>query len=123
MNNVNLIGRLTKKPEIKATPKGKLFTKFTLAVPGFKKEETEFVLVECWEKQAETVVAYVDKGHRVAITGSIKSDSYEKDERKVFVTYVLANRVEFLEPTNKKEDGNETKNETVPLITDDDLPF
>lgn len=112
MNNVVLIGRLTRDPELRYLPTGNntAVARFTLAVDRQlsreKKAEMEsrnqptadFINITVWGKQAENVCNYVSKGRMVAIEGRIQTGSYEaKDGTRRYTTEVVANRVQFLE--------------------------
>jgi single-strand DNA-binding protein len=84
LNRVFLIGNLTRDPEVRYTPKGTAVTELGLAVnrtysteQGEKKEETTFVDVEFWGRQAEVVGEYLKKGRPVFIEGRLKLDSWD----------------------------------------------
>ncbi len=131
INNVTLTGRLTKDVEVLMTMSQKKYCTFTLAV-GRDKENSDFINVVAWEGLADTIGTYCCKGHRIGITGTLRSRSYEnKSGQKVYVTEVLANGLVFLE---KKEASqrpvDQVKNEQDPftnkseLVVDkEDLPF
>ncbi|MDR7869793.1 MAG: single-stranded DNA-binding protein [Tissierellaceae bacterium] len=111
MNNVTLIGRLTRDPELRYIPNsGTAVSTFTLAVDKNlsreKKQEMEsknqptadFIRIVVWGKQAENCANYLVKGRLTAVQGRIQTGSYDdKDGKKVFTTDVVANNVEFLE--------------------------
>jgi len=120
MNNVVLIGRLTRDPELRYIPvTGTAVTKFNLAVDrGLskdKKQEMEskgqptadFINITVWGKQAENAANYLAKGRLVAIHGRIQTGSYEKDGIRIYTTEVVASNVEFLEwgDKNNKNQG------------------
>jgi single stranded DNA-binding protein (ssb) len=111
MNNVNLIGRLTKDVDLRYTPDGKAVATTTLAVQrpftnDKGEREADFIQVVIWNKRGEAFANYVKKGHQVGITGAIRTRNYDelKDGqptgRKVYVTEVLAEEFTFCE---KKE--------------------
>lgn len=106
MNRVVLVGRLTKDPELRFTPgTGKAVATFTLAVNRrFKSQgqpEADFIPIVVWGKQAENTANYVGKGRMVGIGGSIQTRSYEaKDGTRRYVTEIVADEVQFLEPRN-----------------------
>ncbi|MBT6381672.1 MAG: single-stranded DNA-binding protein, partial [Opitutales bacterium] len=86
-NKVFLMGNLTRDPELRATPSGTAVCQFGLAVNrvynnsnGERQEETTFVDVEAWGRQAETVSKYVSKGHPLFVEGRLKLDSWENKE-------------------------------------------
>jgi len=116
MNSVFLIGRLTKDPELRfIADSGKGVAKFTLAVDReFSKEKVaDFFIVIVWGKQAESVATYLTKGSLVGIRGRVQNRNYEnKEGNKVFITEIIAERVEFLsfnkkDETEKKESKDE----------------
>ncbi|MBQ5566173.1 MAG: single-stranded DNA-binding protein [Clostridia bacterium] len=126
MNNVTLIGRLTKDPDLKTTQSGLSVCRFTVAVdrPYSKEKQTDFINCLAWRQTADFICKYFTKGQRIALIGSIQTGSYEKDGSKVYTTEVNVSNVEFCE--SKKQSG-ETVNaaettEDIPLV-DDDLPF
>lgn len=126
MNNVSLIGRLTKDPDLKTTQSGLSVCRFTVAVdrPYSKEKQTDFINCIAWRQTADFIWKYFAKGQRIALIGSIQTGSYEKDGSKVYTTEVNVSNVEFCE--SKKQSG-ETVNaaettEDIPLV-DDDLPF
>ena len=134
MNNVILIGRLTKDPELKYIPgSGTAVSNFTLAVDRglskSKKEEmkqqnkptADFVRIVVWGKQAENCANYLAKGRLVAVNGSIHTSTSENtDGSKSYYTDVNAFRVEFLEFGDKKEN---IETELTDIDTQDDIPF
>ena len=119
MNNVVLIGRLTRDPELRYIPvTGTAVTKFNLAVDrGLSKDKNkrwnqgqptaDFINITVWGKQAENAANYLAKGRLVAIHGRIQTGSYDKDGTRVYTTEVVANNVEFLEwgDKNNKNQG------------------
>ena len=123
MNNVTLIGRLTKDPEIRYTTDNLAICNFTLAVDRFKKgeeKEADFIPVVVFGRQAENCEKYLRKGLKTAIEGHIQTGSYTNDEgRKVYTTKVVANRVEFIDWGNDAADVPKGFEE----VKDDDMPF
>lgn len=144
MNNVVLIGRLTRDPELRYIPSGTAITRFSMAVDkGLakdKKQEMEaknqptadFINIVVWGKVAENCANYLEKGRLVGISGRIQTGSYEKDGVKKYTTEVVANQVEFLEwgdTNNSKPQGQSRDDSDFGGIegfhpTDnDDIPF
>lgn len=126
MNNVTLMGRLTKDPETKETNDGLVITRFTVAVDDSAKNDgtrkTNFISCVSFRKTAEFVAKYFTKGKPISLVGKIQTGSYEKqDGTRVYTTDVVADRVEFV-PTTKAEQKT-----TVPAgyetFDDDDFPF
>lgn len=134
INRVVLVGRLTKDPEFRTTPSGVNVANFTLAVNrtftnAQGEREADFINVVIFRKQAENVNNYLFKGNLAGVDGRIQSRSYENNEgKRVFVTEVVADSVQFLEPKNTSKQSNQSDNKFTnangPIdITDDDLPF
>ncbi|MDX8367897.1 single-stranded DNA-binding protein [Cytobacillus sp. IB215665] len=121
MNNSVLIGRLTKDPELRNINDGTAVASFTLAVTRkYNKNETDFINCQAWRKTAELLTQYCKKGSLVGIEGRIQTRNYEgQDGKRVYVTEVVAESVEFLDSknTNSNDDGQTLD------ISDDDLPF
>ncbi len=121
MNRICMIGRLTNKPELKYTGSNLAVTKFTVAVNRIKKEDgADFINCVAWQKQAENICNYLDKGSRVAIDGRLQTSTYEKqDGTKGYTTEVVAQNVEFLE--SKKSNQQTTNEQETKEVSDD--PF
>ncbi|OEH91740.1 single-stranded DNA-binding protein [Bacillus solimangrovi] len=104
LNRVVLVGRLTKDPELRYTPSGVAVAKFTLAVNRtFTNQQGErdadFINVVVWRRQAENAANYLKKGSLAGVDGRIQTSSYDNQEgRRVFMTEVVAESVQFLEP-------------------------
>lgn len=139
MNNVQLIGNLTRSPEVRFTPAGKAVCELGLAVTTkFKDtEDTCFVSVTVWDKQAETCGEFLDKGSPVLVEGRLKLDTWEKDGQKRSKISVVARRVQFLGKPRGEQDRDaqggpvatrhpDTRNEAEQQAQDDtesELPF
>jgi single-strand DNA-binding protein len=131
MNRVILVGRLTKDPELRYTPSGAAVATFTLAVNRTftnqqGEREADFLNIVVWKRAAENAANFLKKGSLAGVDGRLQSRSYEgQDGRRVFVTEVVAESVQFLEP--KQGGGNSTmshqQDEPPVDISDDDLPF
>jgi single-strand DNA-binding protein len=104
LNKVLLIGNLTRQPELRYTPSGTAVADLRLAVnrnyttqTGEKREETCFLTVVVWGKQAESCREYLDKGSPVFVEGRIQTRDWEaKDGQKRTATEVVAERVQFM---------------------------
>lgn len=109
INQVTLVGRLTKDPYLKKTAEGTPVTNVTLAVNRhFRNQqgeiETDFVQCTLWKKTAENTSRYCRKGSLIGITGRIHTRHYENQEgTRVYVTEVLADSVRFLEQKKLEE--------------------
>lgn len=152
MNKVVLIGRLTRDPDLRYPSSNVPVANFTVAVNRpFENQNGErvadFINVIVWRKQAENVKKYIGKGSLVAVEGRIQTRNYDgADGKKVYVTEVVADSVQFLESKNQSQSrGNSMPNDfneqNVPPVTtdveedpfanfgseieisDDDLPF
>lgn len=126
MNNVILIGRLTKDPEMAYTPSQTALCKFTIAVDRQSKEEktADYIRIVVWGKQAENCNRYLFKGKQVAVNGKIQTGSYkDRDGKTVYTTDVIANNVEFL--GGKAEAKADLPEEDLGTFTyaSDDMPF
>ena len=133
MNTVNLVGRLTKDPELKYTATGMAICKFTLAVNrDFANQngerEADFINCTAVKKTAENLANYQKKGSQIGVVGRIQTGSYEgQDGKRVFTTDVMIDRVEFL--GGKQGEGQATnnpskQNNSAPMeVVEDDLPF
>lgn len=98
MNNVILIGRLTKDPQLSFSKgKGTAIAKLTVAVNRMQKDEADFINCVAFGKTAETIGNYMTKGSQIAINGEIRVDNYKKEDGTwVNNTNVLVNRFEFI---------------------------
>ena len=107
LNKVLLIGNLTRAPELRYTPSGTAVADLRLAVnrnystqSGEKREETCFLTVVVWGKQAESCGEYLDKGSQVFVEGRLQTRDWEgKDGQKRTSTEVVAERVQFMSRT------------------------
>ena len=108
MNKVMLIGRLTRDPDLRYTPSNIATVTFSIAVnrPFTNQNgvrEADFINIIAWRKQAENVKKYITKGSLVAVEGRIQTRNYDdKDGKKVYVTEVVADNVQFLEPKGQR---------------------
>ncbi|RQW65980.1 single-stranded DNA-binding protein [Listeria sp. SHR_NRA_18] len=150
MNRVVLVGRLTKDPELRYTPAGVAVATFTLAVNrNFTNQagerEADFINCVIWRKPAENVANYLKKGSMAGVDGKVQTRNYEgQDGKRIYVTEILAESVQFLEPRNANNQSNTTNqgdyqagtntqqqqastaviDDGNPIdVSDDDLPF
>lgn len=107
MNSTNLIGRLTKDLDVRYTGSGKAVVNFTVAVDRpFSRDKTDFINCVAWERTAENMGQYLSKGSQIGVTGYITTRNYENNQgERVFVTEVLADRVQFLDTKEEKRGG------------------
>lgn len=140
INNVTLVGRLTKDVELRYTPSNVAVGTFTLAVNrAFKNDsgerEADFINCVIWRKGAETLANYAKKGSQIGITGRIQTRNYENQQgQRVYVTEVVAENFTLLDSRNSNQQqsqqtpnfsrNNETFSNSNPMdISDDMLPF
>lgn len=111
MNKVILIGRLTKDPDLNfAAGSGTAVCRFSLAVTRpFKKDETDFINCIAFGKTGETIAQYLTKGRQLAVTGSIRTGSYDaKDGTKRYTTEIVVDSFEFI--GNGQSNNNQATN-------------
>lgn len=145
INNVTLVGRLTKDVELRKTQSGISVAQFTVACDRMKKADQEhtadFINCVAWRQPAEFLNQYAKKGNLVGVVGSLQTRSYDRDGQRIYVTEVNADKVRLLESKNSNErhDGNfrkeDYRNEEAKEyvaeeaveegldISSDDLPF
>ncbi len=111
LNQIVIVGRLVRDPELRETESGKKITNVTLAVPRSYKNskgeyETDFIDCVLWTGIAENTVEYCKKGDLLGVKGRVQTRTYEtEDEKKRHVTEVVAEKVTFL--SSKKEEKGE----------------
>jgi single-strand DNA-binding protein len=140
MNNVVLIGRLTKDPEIRYIPESQsAVATFTIAVdrPMAKEKTADFIRITVFGKTAENCERFLAKGRMVGIQGRLQTGSYKnKEGSTIYTTDVVAERVEFLEwgekgtaeDRKRRADAGFRQTPGIPegfqaLEDDDDIPF
>ena len=149
INNVVLVGRLTRDPELRHTPQNQAVGTFGLAVNRqFKnangEREADFINCVIWRQQAENLANFAKKGSLIGITGRIQTRNYENQQgQKVYVTEVVADTFQMLESNktqgqqaNKPQAQNKKPQAPDPFkapaadpfaggteISDDQLPF
>lgn len=144
INNVVLVGRLTKDADLRYTANGTGVATFTLAVNrNFTNQDgnrdADFINCVIWRKSAETLANYARKGTLLGVTGRIQTRNYENQQgQRVYVTEVVAEGFQLLESRNTNEQRqnddtrqktNDNSSDSDPFsgssidIGDDDLPF
>ena len=119
INNVVLVGRLTRDPELKFTPNGTAVATFTLAVNrNFTNQsgqrEADFINCVIWRKPAETLANYAKKGTLLGVTGRIQTRSYDNPQgQRVYVTEVVAETFQLMESKDVSEQRANESNETA----------
>ena len=98
MNQVQLLGRLTKDPELKYTTSGKAFLRISIAVPQERdKTQANFINCVAWNKPAEIIAEHFKKGNRINLVGKLTSRQYEDAGVKKWVTEVMIDSFDFIE--------------------------
>ena len=137
MNTVNMIGRLTRDPEIRYAAASQLaIARFTIAINRGKDKTgkdlgADYPGIVCYGKQAELVEKYVSKGMLISVEGHIRTGSYEKNGQKIYTMDIVADRIGFLEKKGNKTESDVKAEEpaaddfAIPegFTWDDDLPF
>lgn len=105
INRVILVGRITKDIELRKTPNGASVVSFTVACNRRSKAEgqpdADFINCVAWNRQADLMAQYLHKGSLIGVEGRIQTRNYEdRDGKRVYVTEVVAESVQFLEPKN-----------------------
>jgi single-strand DNA-binding protein len=127
LNQVTLMGNLTRDPELRQTPTGQNVTSFSLALNrayksanGEWQEATDYIDCVCWGPLAERVAQYLSKGRRCLVQGRLQSRSWEQDGNKRSKVEVLANDVTFLDSRGGGgDDGGYSGGSDVPASSDD----
>lgn len=130
MNRVNLCGRLTKNPDLRATSTGMSVCSFTVAVdrPRNKEgvKEADFIRCKAFGKQGESIAYYKGKGDMIAVDGRLQTGSYEKDGIRHYTTDVIVERADFLaKEKHAQSDEKQPSNASNAFesIGDDDIPW
>lgn len=138
MNQVNLIGRITKDVELNLTLSKQLFARFTLAVNRRNPDEADFISCVAWNKTAQLMQQYIHKGDRLGITGHIRTGSYDRDGHKVYTTDVIVDELTFIEKKGGQQDNSDDHHGqqdnppantdpdgfmSIPEALDEELPF
>ncbi len=111
INNVVLVGRLTRAVDLRYTSNGTAYASFTLAADrDFKNQngerETDFINCVMWRKPAENLANYTKKGSLIGVEGRIQTRNYDNQQgQRVYVTEVLAEKFSFLESAKKDDNG------------------
>ena len=110
MNQVGIVGRMTKDPTTRVLSEGRVHTSFILAVSrNFKNQkgeiESDFVLCSTWGRPAQNVSKYCFKGSLVAVSGRLQTRYYDKDDgTRVYVSEVVGDQVRFLDKKKAQEE-------------------
>ncbi|CAM3833529.1 Single-stranded DNA-binding protein [Mesobacillus thioparans] len=131
INQVTLVGRLTRDPDLRYTPDGKAVSNITLAVNRHYKNasgeiEADFVHCILWGKTAENTSNYCKKGAVLGVTGRIQTRHYDNQEgKRVYVTEVVAEGVRFLssKPATQSQQTSQPPQPVPPVPQREELPF
>ena len=112
MNNINLIGNLTRDPELTETQSGISICRFSIAVGrsytgGDGERKTDFFDCVAWRGLGEMIARYFRKGNKIGVTGSVETDSFEGDDgvrRKTFK--IVVKDIDFLTPKQRDEEDD-----------------
>ena len=138
INRVVLVGRITKDPLLRKTQSGTSVVSFTIAcnrrVPS-QGQDADFINCVAWDKTADFMAQYVRKGALLGLEGRIQTRSYDdKDGKRVYITEVVADSVQFLE-SKKQAENMQNEAHAAPAVQNnecadyaveiqaDDLPF
>lgn len=119
INRTILVGRLTRDPELRTTQSGVNVASFTLAVNrtftnAQGEREADFINVIVFKKQAENVNKYLSKGSLAGVDGRLQTRNYEnKEGQRVYVTEVIADSIQFLEPKNTNDSQQDAYQQQV----------
>lgn len=136
MNKVQLIGRLTKDPDLRYTKSNIAVASYTIAInTGYgEKQQTDYINISSWGKSGEFVSNYFKKGQAIALVGRLRSNNYEDSNgNKRYTVEVITEDIEFVGSKNEKQNGQDEeieKEQSISseyqsnlILTDDDLPF
>lgn len=141
MNNVSLMGRLTRDVDLRMTTSNLAVGRFNVAVDRKlskeKRQEAEknnqptadFISCIAFGKTAENIATYFRKGQRIAVTGHIQTGTYEKDGQRVYTTDVVVDSFDFIESNSSSTNNNQGYSNPSDLgmsgqeSFDSDLPF
>lgn len=127
MNQCQLMGRLTREPELKYTPQNTPVVSFTLAIDRrFNREKADFIDVVAWRQTAEFISKHFGKGQRIAVVGSIQTRTWEdSDGNKRKAVEVIADSVYFADAKKEQDAGSyaESAMSGFQEVTDEDIPF
>lgn len=137
INNVVIVGRMTKEADLRYTQGGNAVASFTVAVNrnftnAQGERDADFINCVIWRKSAESLANLTSKGSLIGIVGRLQTRNYENQQgQRVYVTEVVAESFQLLESkeinNNRQEQAKSepttTPTNTTPDVTDDDLPF
>jgi len=132
LNEVRLLGNLTRDPELKTTENGKKLCKFSIATnrswkeeDGTLKTQVDFHNIICWGRKAEVYSEYLKKGSKVLILGRIENQKYIKDNVTRTYSQIVANDIIMLDkkPTDQPDQEQEIPTGDINIESDDTEPY
>lgn len=143
MNRCILVGRITKDLELRKTQNDKSVCEFTIATNRIGQEDADFINCVVWNKQAENLVKYQQKGNLIGVEGQLRNEKYEYNGQTKYKTYIIVSQLEFLSNSKNKEGKEQTNpyeefgkeidqrmmneeklfNDDIMEISEDDMPF
>lgn len=123
MNLVVLKGRLARDPEVRTTGSGKTVADFTVACDAGKDRQADFISCTAWDKTAELIGRWFQKGKEILLTGSVKVSRYDTENGTRYKTYVLISRVEFCGSKGTKANEVPDGLEEYEPLDSAELPF
>lgn len=132
LNHIDLMGRLTRRPELRTTKSGKHVAGFCMAIDrDFSRDqkETDFVDIVAWGKTGEIAANYLDKGSLVAVSGRLQIRNWtDQDGNKRRSAEVIADHIYFADTRREKSEWEEPRydvpqSDYVELEDDGELPF
>lgn len=127
LNSVNLVGRLTKDPEMRSVGDNIAVCQFTLAVDKRGKDAgASFIDCAAWRGLADTISKYVKKGNLLGVSGSLDQQTWEKDDKKYSKIQVIVSDIQFLTPKSDKTPSEEAglfEQKGQDGLSPDEIPF
>lgn len=128
LNNISIMGRFVRDPELRYTPQGTAVSNFTLAVDRDRKNangdrQTDFIDCQAWQKTAEMIAQYFSKGRLAVVNGRLQTRTYKNDKGENRKTYeIVVQSIYFAD--SKKDSSSAAKDEFIEVdFSADELPF
>jgi single-strand DNA-binding protein len=124
MNSVNLIGRLTRDPELRTTPGGTSVCQLRIAINGAREGEVDYVDVVAFEKQAEACAQHLSKGREVGVQGRLSYSEWKADDGSARSKHEVIGRVQVLGSSREgSRAGNGSKPPSAGASRDEEIVF
>ena len=121
-NQVNLMGRITRDPEVKSTKSGKKVVTFSIAVDKYGSDDANFFRVETWGKTADAVEKFGAKGNPILVSGYLDQRVWESSGERHQQIVVVGRNIEFIQ-YKKKDNGQQAEEDYSRPISIEDIPF